>query len=641
MKRIAVLFLVLCHFLVTNASEKRDLLQKTVSSVNWQQIVNNKGWITFPKYDNREAWGKINPELRAQYIKKAEKYLDYNWPTIPASSYLDFVRTGDRNIMQKPYRERVAAFESLVMGELMEGKKRFIDQIINGVWEICEMTYWGLSAHLTLQKQGAGLPDVNDPTIDLGVGKLATDLAWAYYFFQDEFDKTHKLINKRIVKEIKEKVLEPYYARNDFWWQGFNTSFVNNWNPWCNYNVLNCIMLIESDLQKKEAGIKKVMYSVDQFINYNHNDGGCEEGPAYWSHAGGKLFDVLNIFHVISNGKINIYSEPVIKNMGNYIAKAYIADPYFINFADASSQIHTRAATVYRYGKYTEQKELQQFGTFLAQKYKFGTKPIKGKIELALANIFEKDEILNGEALEPLYADFWLAETQIMGARDKARSKKGFYFAAKGGYNNESHNHNDAGSFVLYFNGKPFIADVGVGTYTRKTFSRFRYDIWTMQSQYHNLPRINGIDQKNGREFKAADCTFKSSRRQVSFSAELAKAYPQKAEVKTWRRTYQLNRGKNFTITDSYQLNKIVKANKLFFITPCNVQIEGKYVMLIGETDKLKMKFDSSKFSIQIEDIEIADKKIRKQWQNGLRRIVLTYKQNRKSDKNTIAFQKL
>ncbi|MCG8499689.1 MAG: heparinase II/III-family protein, partial [Firmicutes bacterium] len=72
-------------------------------------------------------------------------------------------------------------------------------------------------------------------------------------------------------------------------------------------------------------------------------------------------------------------------------------------------------------------------------------------------------------------------------ARSKDGCKQGFFFAAKGGYNDKSHNHNDVGNFVLYYNGYPVFIDVGVGTYTAKTFSNKRYEIWTMQSEYHNL----------------------------------------------------------------------------------------------------------------------------------------------------------
>ena len=72
-------------------------------------------------------------------------------------------------------------------------------------------------------------------------------------------------------------------------------------------------------------------------------------------------------------------------------------------------------------------------------------------------------------------------------------SAEGLCLAAQGGTNGQSHNHNDVGNFVVYADGLPAIIDVGVETYTAKTFSSPRYGIWTMQSAYHNCPTIDGV----------------------------------------------------------------------------------------------------------------------------------------------------
>ena len=78
--------------------------------------------------------------------------------------------------------------------------------------------------------------------------------------------------------------------------------------------------------------------------------------------------------------------------------------------------------------------------------------------------------------------------------------------AAKAGNNADSHNHNDVGSFTVYKDGRPLIIDLGVETYRAKTFSDKRYEIWTMQSQFHNLPTFleEGYDGKLGKD-SAAD----------------------------------------------------------------------------------------------------------------------------------------
>ena len=110
----------------------------------------------------------------------------------------------------------------------------------------------------------------------------------------------------------------------------------------------------------------------------------------------------------------------------------------------------------------------------------------------------------------------WYPETEFC----YMKNKNGMFVAAKGGFNNESHNHNDVGTFSLYVNTIPVILDAGVGTYTKQTFGKDRYTIWTMQSNYHNLPMINGIPQKYGQEYKATNTICNEKKR--IFSTRIA-----------------------------------------------------------------------------------------------------------------------
>jgi hypothetical protein len=79
-------------------------------------------------------------------------------------------------------------------------------------------------------------------------------------------------------------------------------------------------------------------------------------------------------------------------------------------------------------------------------------------------------------------------------------------FAAKGGHNDESHNHNDVGSFIYYKKGRMAVCDLGAGEYTRDYFGEKRYTIFCNQSESHNVPIIDGCGQRAGRDFRAGDC---------------------------------------------------------------------------------------------------------------------------------------
>ncbi len=136
---------------------------------------------------------------------------------------------------------------------------------------------------------------------------------------------------------------------------------VNNWNVWLNYNMLTTILLVEEDTAKRIDGIYKTMRSVDQFINYYKEDGACEEGPAYWSHAGGMLYNYLSLLQTATGCAGEYFRQALIKNIGTYICKAYIYSNWFLNYADAAARIKANAGLVYHFGKAVHEPGMQQF----------------------------------------------------------------------------------------------------------------------------------------------------------------------------------------------------------------------------------------------------------------------------------------
>jgi len=645
MKKSIILLLLIFVYVSSPAKGERDFLKKSFSRqmVN-ASIIKNDSWINYPAYKDRAGWAKIPAKLRTEYINLGEKYLGYQWPTITLTMYMDYYRTGNRRIQENPWSQRKNALESLVFAELMEGKGRFMDDIINGVWSFCELTYWGWSAHLYLNGPNTNngdskmqLPDIENSMIDLGVGELSNELAWTWYFFHKEFDKINPVISYRLKSELKNKVLKPFYERNDFWWMG-GIGSVNNWNPWCNYNVLNCIMILEENPVKRAQGVLKTMTSVDYFINDYEDDGGCDEGPSYWNAAGGKLFSYLDLLKKISNGKIDLFNNDLVKNIGRYIYHMYIGNGVnFANFGDCGPVVHQSADIIYRYGRSIKDPKMEGFGAFLLKQYKFLDSAKLGTTSNVLEALFNMNGWQDKEQIEILESDHYFPDLQVATARDNAQSTKGFYFVAKGANNGESHNHNDVGSFIMYYNGTPVFIDPGVGTYTKKTFSSNRYDIWTMRSLFHNLPVINGVEQHAGEKYKSKNSEFKTTNSKVSFSTDIAGAYPSDANVKKWVRSYRLDRGKRFRITDSYQLTQNNGKSQLVFMTCTNCKIikPGIVELTDDKNIKLKILYNPSKLYAHIETKEIEDSNLQKYWGKELSRIVFDIR-NKKLQGNVL-----
>ena len=265
--------------------------------------------------------------------------------------------------------------KNLVLAELTEGKQRFIPEILNGLFYFSEMTTWSASAHLYLQKNNTGIPDNTDPIIDIAGSNLAVLIAWTLHFFGEELHAISPVITKRINREVHTRILEPYYSRTDYWWMGYDKNYKpNNWTIWCNYNVLQCMLLLEKDSARLLQGIAKCIETTDLFLDVYTADGVCVEGPSYWNRAAGYLQPFLEIITAVMGNGEQVWQHPKIKAMGSYLMHMHIAGNYFFNYSDAPARLKPDPGIVFRYCQRTNNPGLMQpyrcrFGRGVFQRY--------------------------------------------------------------------------------------------------------------------------------------------------------------------------------------------------------------------------------------------------------------------------------
>lgn len=625
--RMWTVLCILLMFTTTSfAYTERNLLQNSVTKEQLKEaLIMNGEWVPYPAYTDREGWNSLlNDEDRQTLIRAGERMLDYRWQVIRATDYLEYERSGERNIMQNPYEANRKAINMLMMAELAEGKGRFVNQLINGVFFSCEMTSWVLSAHLPRQSTKRSMPDWREQIIDLGSGNYGSMLAWVYYFFHDTFDKANPVISLRLRHELQERILDPYMENDREWWMAFYWEpgeIINNWNPWCNSNVLQCYLLLEEDRDKLTDAVWRTMQSVDKFINFVKSDGACEEGTSYWGHAAGKMYDYLQILSDGTNGKVSLFNNPMIRRMGEYISRSYVGNGWVVNFADASAKGGGDAPLIYRYGRAVGSEEMMQFAAYLL-KGKRPTIPLGNDVFRTLQCVLLNKELEQTRPAHNVPACTWYPETEFC----YLTNNSGWFLATKGGFNNESHNHNDAGTFSLYINNTPILIDAGVGTYTRQTFSSERYSIWTMQSNYHNLPMINGVPQRFGQEYKATNVVCKEKQRY--FSADISTAYPEEAAVNSWIRSYKLE-NKRLVITDKFSLKETKAANQVNFLVWGDIDTSksGKVIIKVGE-EQATLEYPAN-FKATLETIELPDTRLSNVWGKQIYRIVLTDSQKK------------
>ena len=606
-------------------------------------LKSRQDWHPFPRVDERAAWEGIPAALRQSLIEAGRERLDFAWPHLPATRFLDYARVGNRSRYQDLCFTRRDVLADLVLAECAEGEGRFLDDCVNGIWAICEETYWGVPAHIGVQKAGSGLPDAEEPTVDLFAAETGALLAWTLYLLHERLDTVSPLVRRRIEMEIRRRILDVLRVRIDFFWMGWlGERRVNNWNPWICSNWLTCILAVEDDVETRAEDVFRVLRTVDNFIDTYPQDGGCDEGPNYWGRAGASLFEDLELLYTASDGAVDVFGEPLIGEIGRFLHRAHIADSYYLNFADASALVEPEALLVHAYGSRIGDADMQSFARWLADRQGVGKPGLHAQGQVrnrgsslgrSLMAIFALDEVLDRPGQAPLPRDVWLPDIEVMTARDAAGAKDGFYVAVKGGHNAESHNHNDIGNFVVYLDGQPLLVDAGVEDYTAETFGPNRYDIWTMQSDYHSLlPTIDGHQQRPGARYGADLVEYAADENTARLSLEIAGAWGEEAGLRNWYRRLTLHRDAYVEIEDQWLFHTTPETVQLSFLTPGRVELDAGVVRISVRNykdDRLAaagtVEFDAGQLTATVETVPIRDQvRMGPCWGTELHRVVFT-----------------
>lgn len=495
---------------------------------------------------------KIPEDKGERMVKYAEGFLDKEIPMLLASVYREYVTNGNRSHYQDPYFLRRDMAVALAVAEAYENNGRFTEKLMDVVWAIMEESTWIIPAHRYCAPYvpSASLGGVFGGNalhgIDLFSAATAATLASVYLLCKDKLDEIDPIICEKMAYMLDERAIKNF-LQIEVWWGGAGGERVNNWNPWIVSNILFVAAVMEKDLDIRERVVTKSMKYLDNFLNCYAPDGGCDEGPGYWGAAGASLLDSLELIEDMSGGRISIYDSELIKNIGDYIYKVNITGNRYVNFADCSPIATQNTGMLIRFGEKTNSPFLVSFGKKQA-KY--------GDYFFSHSHMYRSLKWLNTPYVKeencpmPLYTE--LPNLEVMTARETSDSEVGMFVGAKGGNNGEMHNHNDCGNFMVYYNGNPVIIDTGVGEYTKQTFSPERYQLWFMQSGYHNLPSFGGVDQRDGSRYKATEVEFDSDAR--SIKSQLKCAYPTEAGVESYVRRVSFDG--TVTVEESVVLNE-------------------------------------------------------------------------------------
>ncbi|HEX6683632.1 MAG TPA: heparinase II/III family protein [Candidatus Limnocylindrales bacterium] len=587
------------------------------------------GVLPVPPAGDRRVWAldRLHGPTVRDLSRRAEAEFGTPWAVPLAHQYARVFRDGDRD----EYEQVVFAFyRRLSRAAVMAAvtlDPRWIDEVGDGVTLLCELSSWCWPAHDdTRRKYGSVVPTVTDPYLDLGAGEVAAQLAWLDHLLGEQLDERIPGLRGRIRYEVDRRVLTPFVERRDWHWLGLDGN-AHNWCSWIHGNVLVAALQLEEDAERRDRIVDLAIGGLDRYVAALPPDGAIDEGYTYWWFGACRALEALDVLAHASGGKLGGVPEALRQTIA-FPHRMHLGGGWYVNHADGwarppdNQPWHALHRAARRTGDQAAQAhaaaQLSAEAPIVEESHGLGQllRGLTDRAWLAVAGA--------GGGSSPLPREVWLASTQVFVARGEQGSAAGLTLAVKGGHNDEHHNHNDVGSVIVAMDGVPVLVDAGRPTYTAQTFGPDRYRIWTMQSAWHNVPRIRGTEQGVGRAFAAHEVSTVDG----SVSLDLAAAYP-RDDIRSWRREATLHRDTGrVTVTDRWELDPIDgegEPTRLHWLAAGHVEVgDGQATITpMGTPGMVKLEWQPADVPATLTVRELDDPMLTDVWGKRLTRIEL------------------
>ena len=407
-------------------------------------------------------------------------------------------------------------------------------------------------------------------TIDLFSAETAQALSCIYHYLG-------KILSEECTDIIKENVLKRIikpYAESEFGYHRWE-NWDNNWISVCASSIGSAVLYLPDDKGVRDKILDRVKLCLDKYIGGFSKDGVCLEGMSYFTYGMEYFFGFARQLYEYTDGEKNLYTDKRLENIVLFQQNCFLPGGNTISFSDGLANDRFRLG----------------LSCFLKSKFEgFEIPPIDFAMKFDsdgcyrfMANLqddlwvseFLENEKNKNQVIKEEYKFIFYKEAQwaVWNSGDTG-------LAIKGGNNNEPHNHNDIGSFILSYAGEVFLADLGCGEYTKDYFKDdTRYKIFNNRSLSHNVPLINGDEQKAGEKYK---CSSFESPKVGQVKMSYAKAYGFE-NIKLYRNVEYYSHDKYIVIEDilespSYKYS--LTENLVTYVKP---EIKDDRVLLQGK----------------------------------------------------------
>jgi hypothetical protein len=518
-----------------------------------------------PDVTVRNFWGSHHVAgALAPTLAVADAERGTPWPQTLASQYARFFRDGDRTVYEGRVAARHARLTRATLAALLDPSADRIDEVVDGVLLLCEQSTWCWAAHDdTFDRFRRVTPTVTEPYLDLGAGEVAAQLAWIDHLLGPALDERAPGVRWRLRSETQTRVLQPFTDRRDWWWLGVDHPIMN-WSPWIQGNVLAANLALEEDPDRRRAVTTLVAEGIAAYWASLPADGGVDEGYNYWWQGAARALEAQDLLGFAG-------LEPGPEALGRIRATLafphamHLGGDWYVNVADGAAR---PLATwpwnvVYTWARRVGDDDAARH----AASYRGrpgGLFDERASLPRAVRMLSDAAWAGAPAAAPPLVGRAFFPSTGLAVARSEAGSARGLAVSVKGGHNGENHNHVDVGSVIVALDGVPVVVDAGKPTYRAGTFGPDRYDLWVVRGDWHNVPRVRGVEQAPGEQYAARD--FETFHGDVATGQgwrarlDLAGGYPVDGLEHWWREVALDRDAEAVTVEDSWSFSDVGRA---------------------------------------------------------------------------------
>jgi len=534
----------------------------------------------------------------------AEDICESKLPDLNFQLFLRFSEDGNRLSYEKEYFERWKMLFSLVSVTLIDETDKYLKQIENYLWNFCDQYSWALPAHLPTDLEGVkNSPWPSEEFVDLFAAETAFSLSEILHLLKNRLNPR---VYYRVEKEIERRVLVPFMGKHMFWWETASM----NWASVCAGSVGCAAIYMVQDEDRLTLILQRVLGALGSYLEGFGEDGATSEGLGYWRYGFGYYVFFAQLLNERTLGKINLFNNNKIRKIAAFPGFLQLSKGITINFSDSVEEFYPNTGLFtflektygnlgFDYGRCSSYKENEtNKWTFLARDIFWGVS----------SDLSEEDS----KTEEKCY----FSDVQWFIIKEKDSAGNLIAMAAKGGSNNEPHNHNDLGHFILHYKGFNLLSDIGSPEYVKEFFrEETRYSFFNASSMSHSVPVINGKLQNAGASAYAKVLAAEHTAEDSRFLLDLTAAYDAAALQKFTREFIWNNKVikvdkplKLLHLKDVFSFNK--KGNEVMeaFVTHYEPEFIKDGKIKIAHLDAaIIMEYDRNKCTAEIEKHTYSD----------------------------------